>query len=210
MRPPGPLALLVPPLCWGCSGAARAGEPLCRRCRARLRPAGSEWVDLDGLRVLAAVSYEGPARSLVAALKFRDAPAVADAMAARIAASTELPPGAVLVPVPLHPARLRRRGYNQAERLATALGRRSGLRVSDCLERHGRRDRPQLGRGRPDRLLGPTGHIRAGPVPATPANALLVDDVVTTGATLRACASALREAGAVSLRAVVFARTQGR
>jgi predicted amidophosphoribosyltransferase len=144
----------------------------------------------------------------VGALKFRGALAVADPMAALMvaAAPVERLRGA-LVPVPLHPARRRRRGFNQAERLARALSRRTGLPVADCLVRGGQNLR-QVGRDRPARLAGPAGTVSArGRVPA---RAVLVDDVATTGATLAACAAALRAAGSEEVTALVFARTSGR
>jgi ComF family protein len=184
---------------------AGRGRALCDRCRATLRFLGPVQ---SGAPVWAAVGYEGPARALVGALKFRGALAVADPMAALMvaAAPAERLRGA-LVPVPLHPARRRRRGFNQAERLARALGRRTGLPVEDCLVRGGRNLR-QVGRDRPARLAGPAGSVRArGPVPA---RAVLVDDVTTTGATLAACAAALRAAGSEEVTALVFARTSGR
>ena len=111
------------------------------------------------------------------------------------------------MPVPLHPARRRRRGYNQAEILARALAQRTGLGVADCLARAGPRG-TQVGRPRAARLAAPPGRITARAPP--PSEALLVDDVATTGATLAACAEALRSAGAVDVRALAFARTLGR
>jgi predicted amidophosphoribosyltransferase len=129
-------------------------------------------------------------------------------MAALVVASApeELLRG-VLVPVPLHPARLRRRGFNQAALLAEAIAGRTGLTMSACLRRRGSRT-PQVGRDRRARLAGPAGSIEAD-APA-PGRALIVDDVATTGATLAACAAALRAAGAADVAAIVFARTPGR
>jgi predicted amidophosphoribosyltransferase len=138
-------------------------------------------------------------------LKYRGAVGLAEPMAAAICAGAPVLDGA-LVPVPLHPRRKRRRGYNQAERLAAALARRTGLAVDDCLARAGPSGARQVGRGRAERLAGPD--IRA--VAPGPERALLVDDVCTTGATLGACAAALRAAGARSVTAVVYARTPGR
>jgi len=128
--------MLVPPLCWGCGGVARRREPLCGDCRRLLRRLAPDPVLLCGVRVWAPVAYSGPARDLVRALKFRGATAVADAMAAQIAANApaELLTGA-LVPAPLHSRRLRRRGYNQAALIAGALARRTGLEGADCLAR---------------------------------------------------------------------------
>jgi ComF family protein len=210
--------LLAPPLCWGCGRPSRLDEPLCLGCRRTLRHLGRERVDLAGVATWAPVAYEGAPRELVRGLKFRGAIALADAMAALIAANApeEVLPRAdrtaasvapALVPVPLHPARRRRRGFNQAAILAEALARRTGLAVADCLTRSGGAG-TQVGRARAARLAAPPGTIQAkGPIPP---RAVLVDDVVTTGATLAACARALRGVGAEEVRAVTFARTLGR
>jgi predicted amidophosphoribosyltransferase len=128
-------------------------------------------------------------------------------MAAQMAATA--PPGTweavALVPVPADPLRRRRRGIDHAGRLAAQLGPRCGLPVVRALERRpalggGR----QAGRSRRARLRADVGVRTRGPAPAT---AVLVDDVHTSGATLHACALALREAGAASVRAVTYART---
>ena len=196
---------LSPPFCWSCQALAGRGRPLCDRCRGRLRFLAPS---PPGAPVWAAVEYEGPARALVGALKFRGALGLADPMAAFIAAGAPVERlRGELVPVPLHPARRRKRGFNQAERLAHALGRRTGLAVCDCLRRCGSNLR-QVGRDSAARLAGPAGSVTArGPVPR---RAVLVDDVMTTGATLRACAAALRAAGSREVSALVFARTPGR
>jgi predicted amidophosphoribosyltransferase len=166
---------------------------------------------LGGVETWAPVAYEGPARDLVSALKFRAAAALADAMAAQIAARApqRLLEGASLVPVPLHPARLRRRGFNQAERLASALARRTGLPIAGCLERRGGAG-AQVGRGRLDRAVAVREVVAPRSGARIPARTLIVDDVATTGATLAACAVALRSAGAHRIAAVAYARTPGR
>jgi ComF family protein len=200
---------LAPPLCWGCRGPAPASSPLCQDCRARLRWLGPAPVTSAGVECWAPLAYEGPARELARALKFRAAQALSDTMAAQIAATA--PPGfagGALVPVPLGRGRLRSRGYNQAERLARALSRRAGLPLADCLERRGQGP-PQVGRPRSERLRGPPG-IRLARGAAAPASVLLVDDVITTGATLAACAAVLRAAGAAEIRAIAYARTLAR
>jgi ComF family protein len=201
--------MLAPPLCWACGGPARRGEPLCLTCRGGMRRLPGEQAGLPGVELWAPLAYEGAARELVRALKFRGARGVADAMAAQIAASAppQLFEGRALVPVPLHPRRRRRRGFNQARALTECLAWRLAIPWSDCLSRFGS-GAPQVGRGRSERRGGPSGTIAAeAPVPAHP---VLVDDVVTTGATLAACAAALRLAGAAEVTALAFARTPGR
>jgi ComF family protein len=209
------LDLLAPPICAGCGAHAGAAEPFCASCRSELRWLRPEPVSSGDppLELWAPVAYEGPAQGIVRALKFRGATGAASAMAAQIAANA--PPGwiaepAHLVPVPLHPARARKRGYNQAALLARALADRTALAVNDCLARAGPRG-TQVGRDRSQRLDGIAGTVglkaqRAPP----PGRAILIDDVITTGATLAACARALREAGASSVLAIGYARTPGR
>ena len=205
------VSFLAPPLCAACGASAGSAEPLCGRCRAGLRWLGPEAVRAGVAEVWAPLAYEEGAMALARALKFGGAVRIAEAMASQIAANA--PPGwlagGALVPVPLHPARLRTRGYNQAERLAAALSMRTGLAVDHCLERAGPAT-AQVGRGRGERLRGIAGSValRAGRSP--PARAILVDDVLTTGATIAACAGALAAAGTCELRGVAYARTPGR
>jgi ComF family protein len=205
------LDLLAPPLCWSCGAPAARGAPLCRACRRELRFLPPAPVGLGGLEVWAPVAYEGPARDLVKALKFHGATRVARDIAALIVANAPGAPAAMLagtlVPVPLHPARRRSRPFNQAALIAAALSTRAGLPLADCLRRAGH-DHRQVGSSRAARLEGPAGSIEA--IGRSPPDALLVDDVVTTGATLAACAAALRTAGSERVRAIAFARTAGR
>src|SRR3954447_7062566 len=120
------LDALAPPLCAGCGATAGAAEPLCSTCRRQLRwlppdpvplPAPAPGCEPPGLAppglAWAPVAYEGGARGLVRALKFKGATRAAGAMAAQIAANAPprwFAPPAALVPVPLHPARARKRG----------------------------------------------------------------------------------------------------
>jgi len=213
------LSVAAPPLCFGCGGHAGEERALCGACRRALRWLGVASAEDRSsgaceLAIWAPLAYEGPAAALVRALKFRGARGLADVMAAPIAAGA--PPWLVgggpgppprLVPVPLHPARRRRRGFNQAALLASALATRTGLEVDDCLERRGAAG-TQLGRDRAERATAMMQVVRARR--RAPPLAVLVDDVVTTGATLGACAAALRGAGASEVRAVAYARTPGR
>ena len=190
------IALVVPPLCTACGADAGRAPPLCRACRAQMHAMP--------------FPYEGPAGAMVRALKFGGRIAIADAMAAQIVAhaSLEQLPGTV-VPVPVHPAHRRRRGLDHTAALARAVARRAGIEVADCLVRTGD-PQPQVGRGRRARMLGPAGSIAVRPETTVPAEVLLVDDVVTTGATIEACTTALRVAGCRQITPIVYARTTAR
>jgi predicted amidophosphoribosyltransferase len=151
------------------------------------------------------MAHDGPARQLVGALKFRGRLAAAEVMAAHVAANA--PPallrGATLVPVPAHAGRRRARGFDQALLLARALARRTGSPVAACLERADDGAR-QLGAGRSRRRAGGRLDVRCRE-PA-PARVALIDDVHTTGATLDACARALRGKGAIRVIALTYTR----
>ena len=127
-------------------------------------------------------------------------------MAAEIAA--RVPAGltsATLVPVPAHPRRRRKDGFNQAGALAGASGSRTGQPVRELMVRAGG-VAPQVGLERSARFANAQGSVRARHVAGLPERAVVVDDVYTTGATLDACAAALRASGVAEVSAVTFAR----
>jgi ComF family protein len=187
-------------------------EPLCRRCGRELEFAGSSCACRTRLRALsrarAAAAYEGPLERAIHRFKYEGwralAPALAGLMADRLA--VEAAPGALVLAVPLHARRLRARGYNQSELLAAEL--RGRLRLPAPAGRLVRlRDTPpQVGL---DRLRRQSNVAEAfawrGPSLAREP-VLLVDDVATTGATLEACALALRAAGAGTVHGLTLAR----
>jgi predicted amidophosphoribosyltransferase len=111
----------------------------------------------------------------------------------------------VLVPVPAHPARRRARGFDHAGRLAAAVGGRTGRQVAACLRRSGT-VRRQVGATRAARVAGGRVEVRLRDGVPPPRVVALVDDVHTTGATLRACAAALRAGGSRRVVAVTYAR----
>jgi len=201
--------------CW--SRLALLGEPQCARCGHPKPAKRCTWCELLPPFVRAARSacwvHRGSGQSLVHALKYRGWHAVAHGMADRIA-RLPWPPDviaerAALVPVPLARDRARERGYNQSERLAHALARAWSMPVwTDVIERT-RSTATQTRLTPGERLVNVSGAFHA-PVNARARlrgmHVVLVDDVVTTAATLNACAAALHAGGARITSFVTFAR----
>ena len=196
------LDLLLAPSCPGCR-APWAGAPPCPPCAATLRrpPAAAPAVDLP-VPLAAACAHGGPAGRLVVAHKERPLPGLArplgDALASavRAALGDDLPPDVLLVAVPTDPAASRRRGGDHADRLARRAAASLDVRAGVPLRRRrGAGDLGGLPAHRRDRAL--RGAVRVRPGAALAGRAVVVvDDVVTTGASLRSAVRVLRGAGA--------------
>jgi ComF family protein len=206
-----------------CSGCGREGPALCTTCRpaldARLALPGGTPIGLPAelpeplLQLEWCAPFAGPVRAALHDLKYagerRLAAPLGEAVAARWA---RVGMGAgLVVPVPVHADRERQRGYDQAALIATVAAKRLRLPVAQALER-GRATVAQFELGRDERAANVAGafRLRASERGAREAVAgrwvLLVDDVVTTGATLAACAIALERAGALAVSAIAVAR----
>jgi ComF family protein len=226
--------LIVPPSCPACG--ARTAEPttLCPACwretKRISRPfcerlalpfsldPGSGTISPAALahpprwdRARAAVLYEGPPTQLVTALKFGDRLEVAPCLASEMARAGAdiLREADAMVPVPLHPRRLFQRRFNQAAVLAHGVSKRSGVPVLVDVLRRVKPTPPQVGLTKEGRARNVVGAFA---VPARRRDGIagkrliLVDDVLTTGATLEACARVLNRAGAASVDVLVCAR----
>jgi competence protein ComFC len=187
----------LPPRCWVCWMPSNL--EVCGRCRVE-RPAFSE--------ARSVFAYEDAARDAVHALKFNGVSAVAGVMAEQMASLLErwAPPVDAVVPVPLSVSRLRTRGYNQSELLARSLARATGIPLVRGAAVRARSTPPQARqpdeaarRANVSKSFLPGGKRISG-------NVLLIDDVLTTGATLDACARVLLGNGADGVVALTFAR----
>ncbi len=214
------LDLVLPPSCAACG---LPGGAACASCLASLAPLPEPWcagcgapVPVPVARCAAcrgpvagarqAVAYAGPAPALVAGLKDQRRRGLAAVLAEVVVARVPRPPdGVTLVPVPLGRRRSRERGFNQSALLARELGRRWALPVSEPLVRV-REGADQRGARASARARQVAGAFAVRPGATAPRRPWLVDDVHTTGATLAACARALRTAGAPRSGAVAFAR----
>ena len=229
------LDLLVPPQCLACGEAMTTPQALCARCWPTLRFIGRPMCSVCGIpldfdlggeavcgacarrrpryvRARAALVYDEASRPLILAFKNSDrtdaAPAFAGWMAR--AGGAVLDGAGGLVPVPLHWTRLFTRRYNQAALLAAAIGRLTGVAVRpDALIRTRRTEKM--------RAMGATARARnvAGVFAVRPAarswlagrSIVLIDDVMTTGATIDGCVAALLAAGAGQVSVLALART---
>ena len=159
--------------------------------------------------VLVACAFEGPVRRAVHALKYRGARNHAALLADLLARAVALSLGGVdvLVPVPLATGRRRSRGFNQAELIAHGVGARLDLPVAPAVVVRTRETDTQVGMGVAARRENVAGAFRCpGDPPISGRYVALVDDVTTTGATLRACAEPLLAAGAASVIGLAVAK----
>ena len=195
----GKLPRLLPPLCPNC-GRSQASGIVCPDCRQRQ-------TEIDGIR--SPFRFDEVIRKAIHQLKYRNLKAISPCLTELLAdyLRANSLPGEALVCVPLHPRRLRERGYNQSSLLAKELGRRIDLPViEDCLIRV-KQAQPQVRavdveerrRNVADAFVCRDERVSGRQI-------ILVDDVCTSGATLESCAVALKNKGATSVWGLTLAR----
>ncbi len=180
-----------------CSGCQSTGATLCRRCRFALL---SQHPHRRADGIIAATTYGGIAKRAVGDLKFRNRRQMAKILAEELSQQLVSSDFDIITWAPTSGQRIAERGYDQSELVARALARRWRKPCRRLLfRRHGP---AQTGLGREQRLLGPTFDAR--PLRRRP-RVLVVDDVVTTGATLQAAKRALMASGARSVQLAALA-----
>ena len=227
------LDIALPTLCVACREPVD-GEGVCAGCWAKLSfiappycprlgipfvyDPGPELLSMEAIanppaynRARAAVRYDDVARKLVHALKYQDRTDLAPAMGRWMAqAGKELLSDAdLLVPVPLHWRRGWSRRYNQSGTLAKVISRQSGVRMASETLRRVRATEQQIGLSRPQRASNVQGAFKVADERKSDIEGrriILVDDVLTSGATVDACARALLRAKAAQVDVLVFAR----
>lgn len=231
----GLLDVVYPPACLACRSATGEPDSLCPACWSRLRLIERPYCERlgtpfaydlgDGLispaafadppvyaRARAVACFEdGPARDLVHRLKYGDRVELARPMGAWMArAGAELLSDAeVIVPVPLHRRRLFQRRFNQAALLAQAISARSGIVTDALVLKRVKATDPQVGKSRAQRADNVQGAFLVDPerrAAIAGRRVVLVDDVLTSGATVNAASRILLRAGAETVDALVFAR----
>lgn len=208
------LDVLFPPRCVGCDAVLVTQHPcpVCPDCVLGMQwingPVGSPDIPLGLFDQLAACcTFSGPIIDALHRFKYERRTDLARPLGVLLAgACGSYHADSVIIPVPLSRRRLRERGYNQAQLLARQLRRTHPMMIAPHALRRQRDTRPQVGQERDARLANVRGafvvHDRT---IMRDRHVILLDDVMTTGATLTACAKALRHAGAASVSALVVA-----
>lgn len=202
------LSLVLPRVCAGCGGLSESARSICVRCRDGMLTESVAPELPEGVASLkVGVRLEGCARRMIHGLKYEGRRAVARDLAELMVARgmPTFPAGSALVPVPITSTRRRERGYNQSEVLARELGARLGIPVvPDFLVRTRFRgsQTKKTGEERREALSGMFARGRGFRGDAIP---FLVDDVLTTGATLSACAAASLHGGVREVHALCAA-----
>ena len=200
---------LFPPQCVHCG---REGAWLCRSAQKDLEasPILMNPITIPGVdRVMCRADYDLPIiADIIQGLKYHYLTAQAEIfpdLLRPLIDQLDVPQGTVIVPIPLHRSRQMSRGFNQSELIAKALSKVTGFPVKNILQRH-RATKAQATLKAKERLMNVVDAFQVRANVKTPTSVILVDDVITTGSTIRECAEVLREVGVQKITAVAFAK----
>lgn len=204
------LDFIVPLTCAACEEPVRAQRLWCDECGLQVQAAGALAQPPGALHPLvAACVYAGPVKTAVHRLKFGNCPELAGRFAQQLVGVLKpmcLPSDCWVVPVPLNAARLVERGYNQAALLAGCVARALRVEHRPCALSRAPGTVHQVGANKLERAAQVSGMFTANPCGLKHKQVLLIDDVITTGATAEACAHALELAGAHVIAVAAIAR----
>lgn len=202
------LALLFPERCAGCG---KSGELLCVACCSKLAPYPGIVRPITGLNSVAvAFLFQSPLREAIHALKYRRRRRVAQPLGQLLGAlaADHAPRVDAIIPVPMHATRLAERSFNQAELIARATAIDAGITCCTNGMIRVRATDQQIHLNAHQRKENMHGAFAWHATTPPPARVLLLDDVFTTGATMSACALALRDAGCREVYGIALARSR--
>jgi competence protein ComFC len=209
------LDFLFPPECPVCDGAFDSREIICEDCLAELSKCSSLYLPeknnpeyVDDVSIL--LPYDSVCRKMIHALKYHGMHStgivLGKLMARKTLGNFNFEKSPCLVPVPLHPAKMNERGYNQSERIAEGFSAFSGFDIRTDLLTRNKETHTQTALDHTDRALNVSGAFSfSGGKSLAGTQILLVDDVLTTGATVSECAKALKDGGAGNITVCVAA-----
>ena len=209
------LDFIFPRCCPVCDAIIRTDKPVCGQCAASLITTASAFEPparciphVDSVSVL--LPYSESCRAVIHALKYHGNPTIGDWLGRHMAGKTlrllQIPDDMIVVPVPLHPNRLKERGYNQSERIANGFTQVSGHRIDTNLLVRTRATSTQTKLGEDERrenVRNVFHYVADKPLERCPV--ILIDDVLTTGSTISECARVLKENGAGHITVCVAA-----
>ena len=196
------LNLVYPVMCCVCGERMVENTRLCDSCASKVEK------NLSGV---AACKYDGVLKKALQVFKYKNGLALVSTFSRFliefIERNLDMEKFDVLIPMPLHPVKFRQRGFNQSQLLAVPISKRYGIPLLTSVLKKVRHTPPQSGLDRTSRLRNPVNAFRVKKnVPLKGKSVLLLDDVYTTGATIKSASDALRAAGVSRIRPLTLAR----
>ena len=209
------LDFLFPPACPGCGGTLTGEKILCPGCKEAIAECSYNYYPstriiekVENVSVL--LPYDTHCRNIIHSLKYHSMPSVGlllgELMGRKAVKDFSLPEHTLLVPVPLHPSKLRERGYNQSERLAQGFASFTGYKIAKNILARTRETPTQTALDSENRVYNVKGAFRyTGKQSLMGCPVIIIDDVMTTGSTVSECVRTIKGGGAGSITVCVAA-----